>query len=740
MSTGRKRGLSRTLADMGDAVRRKVTGFFGMHGNHGDRAGQALDKENQPVGGSNLAFPRTPDGSQDGGTPRRSLASLVLQHADSTFAEIATPTWSERGASPGPLTLSRTPSLQSLPPGICSGSAPTGSLTALPGSGNFCPSQAVPHHSQARVRQNEEPTNGHQPPPTREVARHALDDLKALLRPRNNTGKRRVEYKGGDVLRERIERMKHFLALYLLGFEWQEASAVAEEAKHHREHKAVMVRRWTRAFIADRHNLPVSLAGTTNVSLLDDEALELAVVLHLQGIGKNVRALDIVDFLSELDVQARFSLSDTVSLSTAQVWMHKLGYRWKRVSNGQYVDGHEREDVVAYRQDVYIPAIQALRPHLRQYTPDGEEYTPPGDHTAPEPGEENSPARILWQDESVFFANDRRELRWGHEDEKATPRAKGNGASLMISDFFTAEDGWLCSEDGKAVVDQFQKAGGIAKKRWPGEKLVMVVDNAPTHQKRADNAPSARKMTKGPSHNFGVKVPHLDDNGHQLRHPETKKPLMKTIRMANPVELDGTTVTQALYFPDDHPTPELRGAFKGMVTLLEERGYTNVDKLLAECKNFKCPAPPPGSSPLEFYTATPCCCRRLLYEQPDFRNVKSVLEIEMEKMGIQVVFLPKFHCELNPIEQCWGHAKRNYRLKPASSKEADLERNLIDAVDAVPLESMRRFFTRALRFADAYAKGLSGKQAAWAAKKYRGHRVIPDTIFEELTANDVNDE
>ncbi|KAI0364735.1 hypothetical protein BV20DRAFT_955611 [Pilatotrama ljubarskyi] len=45
-----------------------------------------------------------------------------------------------------------------------------------------------------------------------------------------------------------------------------------------------------------------------------------------------------------------------------------------------------------------------------------------------------------------------------------------------------------------------------------------------------------------------------------------------------------------------------------------------------------------------------------------------------------------------------------------------------------------RFYTRSLRFADAYSKGLSGKQAAWANKKYREHRVIPDTIFEELTA------
>jgi hypothetical protein len=35
---------------------------------------------------------------------------------------------------------------------------------------------------------------------------------------------------------------------------------------------------------------------------------------------------------------------------------------------------------------------------------------------------------------------------------------------------------------------------------------------------------------------------------------------------------------------------------------------------------------------------------------------------------------------------------------------------------------------------DAYRKGLNGKQAAWAAKKYHRHHVIPKTILQELEA------
>jgi hypothetical protein len=45
-----------------------------------------------------------------------------------------------------------------------------------------------------------------------------------------------------------------------------------------------------------------------------------------------------------------------------------------------------------------------------------------------------------------------------------------------------------------------------------------------------------------------------------------------------------------------------------------------------------------------------------------------------------------------------------------------------------------RFAIRSRRFMDAYQKGLNGRQAAWATKKYRGHRVLPSSILAELDA------
>jgi hypothetical protein len=136
---------------------------------------------------------------------------------------------------------------------------------------------------------------------------------------------------------------------------------------------------------------------------------------------------------------------------------------------------------------------------------------------------------------------------------------------------------------------------------------------------------------------------------------------------------------QDLYFPDDH----LRhpGKFKGMKQILEECGMHEYTDLQTECLGFKCTDPGNESK---------CCCRRVVFNLPDFAATKSLLEEDCEREGVEVLFLPKFHCELNPIEMVWGYAKWLYQLKPESSREDVLEKNTIDCLDAVPLLCMRR--------------------------------------------------
>ncbi|KIJ32940.1 hypothetical protein M422DRAFT_265122 [Sphaerobolus stellatus SS14] len=62
----------------------------------------------------------------------------------------------------------------------------------------------------------------------------------------------------------------------------------------------------------------------------------------------------------------------------------------------------------------------------------------------------------------------------------------------------------------------------------------------------------------------------------------------------------------------------------------------------------------------------------------------------------------------------------------------EMQTNVIAALDSVPLIQIQRYANRSAKFMDAYIKGLTGAQAAWAARKYGGHHVLPENIFKEL--------
>ncbi|KAI0371201.1 hypothetical protein BV20DRAFT_942876 [Pilatotrama ljubarskyi] len=502
---------------------------------------------------------------------------------------------------------------------------------------------------------------------------------------------------------------------------------------------AKMFRTWACTFIADRHALPYERRGVDSKHALyaQNDELHRAIIEHLATVGKYVRALDIVEYLAEPEVQEAFGLKKTVGLSTTQRWMNELGYCWKRTPSGQFVDGHERENVVRYHQETYLPKMAILDIDAPQF--DSEHGNP-----IPVPrvfGPLNRPTLYLFHDESIFYAHDRREICWVPPNETPVPRKKGEGVSLMIADLMSPQlpTGWFCSKDGEKsarvifhlgknhdgyftnpdVLAQLSTAMDICAVDYPEYRVVFVLDNATTHSKRANDALSARKLSKGPTGKekpiFGVNR-NVRGADEKLVYKPDGKLLKEKVRMGDAKLPNGEA--QSLYFQEGHPKA---GLFKGMVQILEERGYNAVSGLRAECPKFKCP---PG--------ATRCCCRRWLFEEPDFRDAESLVEAHCRERGFEVIFLPKFHCELNPIEQCWCVAKCAYREFPPSSIEADLECNVLAALDSVDITKMRRFFNRTQRFTDAYRKGLSGTQAAWACKKYSGHRTLPNGILEKL--------
>ncbi|THU98051.1 hypothetical protein K435DRAFT_661731 [Dendrothele bispora CBS 962.96] len=565
------------------------------------------------------------------------------------------------------------------------------------------------------------------------LAEEAVKDLLALLR-----GESRGKgggYKDPNIdhfTRHRLDGMKTLLKFYTdkrskTYGHWSASSLMAAVSLNRGTYCARILRSLTRQYINDRTVLPINPYGNWNETLLVDESLCTELNLYLQEIGNHITAEKLVLYLHRKDVMERHGITRKISAHTARRYLKILGFRFREPSKGSYADGHERGDVVDYREKHYLPSWAGIMQRVLKWTSEGiPEY-------GPLPGRQV----IVWfHDETIFYAHDRRRRNWYHKDAPCKPYQKGDGHSLMIADFVSAEFGFLRTPDGRTarrlfrpgknrdgyftsedIKDQARAAMDLVEELYPEYEHVFIYDNATTHLKREDGALSARKMTKGPSANFFTSVQARDDQGKPIPGQRTK------IQMKPGKLPDGTE--QPLYYPDDFKDEkgqpsELAGKFKGIVNILLERNI-NIEGKKFECRGFKCASP-----------AVDCCMKRILYNQPDFSNQESILEATYRERGFQVIFLPKYHCELNPIEQCWGYSKRLYRFYPQSSREDVLQKNAVECLDAIPIESIRRFFNHAYKFADAYSKGLNGRQAAWAARKYRGHRVLPESLMEDM--------
>ena len=60
---------------------------------------------------------------------------------------------------------------------------------------------------------------------------------------------------------------------------------------------------------------------------------------------------------------------------------------------------------------------------------------------------------LVTHDESVFYQNDFRKTHWIASTSKATPLPKGDGQSIMVSDFLTSEWGRLLDVQPDGVIE-----------------------------------------------------------------------------------------------------------------------------------------------------------------------------------------------------------------------------------------------------------------------------------------------
>jgi hypothetical protein len=205
---------------------------------------------------------------------------------------------------------------------------------------------------------------------------------------------------------------------------------------------------------------PARLAVFTRDELIPAEAEKYA---H-QIVDKEMPA-GLKKYLEvELFPRIHLKVGKGICLSTARRWLHREGFRYMKYSKGLYYDGHDRPDVLDYRQKHFLPAMQQYRSRMVEYKI-GEVETELTKQL--QPGERR--IVLVAHDESTMQANDGEKEGWVMNGEQPLKK-KGAGRGLHQSDIICSTHGWL---KGASVTMEY---GKNYEGYWTGELFVKQVN------------------------------------------------------------------------------------------------------------------------------------------------------------------------------------------------------------------------------------------------------------------------
>ena len=154
----------------------------------------------------------------------------------------------------------------------------------------------------------------------------------------------------------RMQGMQGLLNLYLdegLELSWRKTLELVSKTQGHGMTHTRRIREWTVQFLQSKA-LPLCHLNQARWTVLHNE--DIASEIKLQMVKKLkqglLRANNLVDLIASPEMQKSFSekgiCKPSISKATATRWLQKLDWRYKSARNGMYIDGYEREDVVAY--------------------------------------------------------------------------------------------------------------------------------------------------------------------------------------------------------------------------------------------------------------------------------------------------------------------------------------------------------------------------------------------------------
>lgn len=514
-----------------------------------------------------------------------------------------------------------------------------------------------------------------------------------------------------------------YSALHLFFIYWKQYNLTrikaslrsAKEVYNKGKYKAQQIRKWANYWI-ENDTLPKSKQGCHQKikSLIDDEDIVKKSLIFIRENGNKITPKVFQNFINK-DLLSRMNISrKSISIQTARIWLKKLGLVPQSRKKGIYFDGHEREDVLEYRE-YFLKEMQDFERLMPTFEGESMEQKNPLllDH--------EKLHILVTHDECLFYSNDDRPIVWAPLGQPPL-RKKGQGKSIMVSDFLLETIGRLKLTEQESLLNsnipsearKYLKPGKNEEGWWTAEHLIsQVIDCAiPIFEVLYPNAVAVFAFDNSTNHGAMAKdalyVMNMNVN------PGGKQALMRS------TSFGPNETFQSMVFSPNHPTYPNKP--KGMKQVLIERGLW-YDGLVGHCQLCKLK--------IDDITRTDCCMQKILSLQEDFKVQKSQLQEEIEKRGHKCIFYPKYHCELNFIEMYWGAAKR-YARDRCDYKWSSLQKVVPEALDSVPLITIRKYAQKSWRYMDIYRKGITGKLAEYAVKKYKSHRRVPDSIYNEI--------
>ena len=293
---------------------------------------------------------------------------------------------------------------------------------------------------------------------------------------------------------------------------------------------------------------------------------------------------------------------------------------------------------------------------------------------------------LLYHDESSFHANEGPSWQWAEEGKLAI-RLKSIGRGIMVSDFISEHDGFLTLTDEQHVRAKGRyraipksacvlfKYGVQVEDYWNCEKFLIQVENA-----------AQIAEVKYPKENYTLTF-ILDQSSGHTAYPE-----------------DGLNARR-MNVSDGGKQPRRRDTvWNGQVqSMVNASGQPKGLKMVLEERNVNTS----GMNKADMI--------KVLENMHDFKVKKHRVEELISRHGHRCIFLPKYHCELNPIKRVWGQAKRLTRTN-CDYTYPGLERTIIPALESVSVALIRKYFRRVREYHRAY---IEGKSNLYRGKEWR---------------------